>query len=355
MKFSKHYRIWRKTWAVKRAVRNVFQGRSTIARCGKIKPVYFFGKYKVLSFKIGALYLIETLKRMGVNAASGQNIRAESIHDSILVFVKENIPKNLAALKANGNKIIIDMHDNFILPDGALNPDFIGRDIADYLIFPNQALLNAFLSLKPTTSKCVVLYGYADPQITAFFQANGYQKFNELKCCFFGYPWNLDLQMLNVLHGPSEVGVIPLTQDNFEKVLPKLKSCNMHIDYFRPNEVDYLYKPLMKILIAAECRSNIIIKKTPRILELLPEDYPFLVEGNNVESVMRKAHTLFNTPMWEKSLETMDRIRETYTFRSHMNKFVTLLESLSFEKNPGTVTPLEDGAKIVKLQNKEEA
>src|SRR3989338_7463780 len=99
---------------------------------------------------------------MKAKVYTGWNVPPEDLRNSILVYVKHGIPANIKEIKANGNKIIVDMQDNFIEEDGALNPDFIGRDVADCLMFPNQALLDKFLSIKPTTSKCQIFYGFCD-------------------------------------------------------------------------------------------------------------------------------------------------------------------------------------------------
>ncbi|OGW79989.1 MAG: hypothetical protein A3G33_04960 [Omnitrophica bacterium RIFCSPLOWO2_12_FULL_44_17] len=295
----------------------------------KIKPVYFYGNFNLASFKLGGVYMIEALRRLEIPARSGQQIDPLRLRDSIIVCVRENFPDNLPALKANGNKIIIDMRDNFFHDWGALNPDFVGRDIADYLIFPNQALLDKFLSIKPTTSNCVVLYGFADLAISTFFRQNGYKKISQLKCCYFGFKYNLDSGILQFLKNKYGVEAIPLTEFSFDRCFPALRHHNMHID-FRPESNDGLYKPLTKILIAAECRSHILIKDSPRIRELLPSDYPFLVnEKNNAEAAIEKAYHMFGTVEWDFSLGIMDRVREMCSFQNHVTVFVTILEKLS--------------------------
>lgn len=280
------------------------------------------------SFKLGGYYLIHALNQMGIKSYSGEHVAAGNLRDAILVFVKDNIPENLDELKANNNKIVIDMRDNFILKNGALHPDFIGRDAADYLIFPNQALLDKFLSINDTTSNCIVLYGFADPAITSLFLRKGYRKRSRLKCCYFGFNNNLFLQPIENAEDITSVELIPLTESNFDECVEKLYEFNMHID-FRQNEYANEYKPLTKILIAAQCASNIIIKKSPRVLEMLPVDYPFLIDENNLESIMKKAAALFNKKEWEDALKVMEGIRKEFSFQNHINEFINILEKLS--------------------------
>ncbi|MCI5142442.1 MAG: hypothetical protein D3909_12145 [Candidatus Electrothrix sp. ATG1] len=191
-----------------------------------IRPVYIFGSYNLCSFKLGGYYLLHALTQMGIESYSGEYVDARTLRDAILVFVKENIPENLEELKNNNNKIIIDMRDNFILENGALHPDFIGRDIADYLIFPNRALLDKFLSINDTTSNCVVLYGFADPAITSFFRRKGYKKISRLQYCYFGLSHNLHLKYLENIPDPSCIELIPLTESNFEECMERLHEFN---------------------------------------------------------------------------------------------------------------------------------
>ncbi|MFC1814230.1 hypothetical protein ACFL03_16225 [Thermodesulfobacteriota bacterium] len=323
--FLLHFYFFRNVRNARKIIPYILKGRKTIFCNTKINPVYFFGTFGLSSFKLGGVYLIEALRRIGVNARSGRNIPAGTIHDSIIVFVKAGFPEDLRSIKSNQNKIIIDVRDNYCSDYGVLNPDFAGRDIADLLIFPNQALLDRFLEIGSTSSNCLVLYGYPDPAITYFFQQNGYKKINELKSCYFGFDYNLDIQKVNNLQKRMSIDIIPLSEFNFNKYLPKLRDVNMHIDW-NPIQENCLYKPLTKILIAAECRSNIIIKKTPRVLEVLPSDYPFLVEDNDLETIMERAYTIFNTKQWEDALSVMDSIREKYSFYNHMEQFIDVLK-----------------------------
>jgi len=298
-------------------------------KCSIAKPVYFFGNYKLSSFKLGGQYLISALNQFGIKAESGENTGPEKLHDAILVFVKECIPENLEELKTNGNKIIIDIQDNFIHRKGALYPDFIGRDIADYLIFPNQALLDRFLAIKDTISNCIVLYGFADPAITSYFIRTGKQTLDTLRCCYFGFDYNLDIESFKNTGQLLKIERIPLTEFNFTEHVKKLRNFNMHID-IRQNKRDEAYKPLTKVFIAAQCSSNIIIRRSPRVLEVLPDDYPFLVDDkNDPQSIMERAYALYNKNQWNDSLAFMDEVNNRFSFQNHIIKFIEILQKLS--------------------------
>ncbi len=294
----------------------------------RIKPVFFFGNYRLASFKLGGVYLIEALKQMGINAKPGKYRSSKKIHGSILVTIKKKYIKNLQTLKNNNNKIIIDVRDNYFEDDGIFNPNFFGRDLADHILFPHQALLDKFLSIAKTDSVCTVLHGYADPAISYFFKKKGYREFNQLQSCYFGSDYNLDINRIENSHNGFSLTQIPTSVYSFNQYITRLRNFNMHID-LNPVHEDCLYKPLTKLLIAAECRSNIIIKKTPRILEILPSDYPFLIEGDSLENVLEKANTIYNTPEWNDALSVMDDIRETYSFNNHVKKFTDILKELS--------------------------
>lgn len=293
-----------------------------------IKPVVFFGGYRLTSFKLGGLYPVAALKQMGLRAASGRDRSIEKIKNTILVTIRRNHLGDLRLLKTKNNKIIVDVRDNYYDEDGVFNPDFFGRDAADYIIFPSQVLLDRFLTLGPTSSACEVLHGYADPAITCFFEKQGYRQFNRLHCCYFGFDFNLDVQRIKELGNNFSVTQIPLTENNFNQYVSRLKNYNMHID-LSPARDASLYKPLTKVLIAAECRSNIMIRKTPRVLELLPADYPFLIEDDDIASVMERAAAMVGTPEWQDALSVMDDIRKACAFRNHIKKLIRILEALS--------------------------
>ena len=313
---------------MRRSIKSVFTVRPQRFRPHHIKPVYFYGSYDLSSFKITGAYPLEALKMLKVKAYSGWNVPPEDLKNSILVFVKRGMPASIKKIKANGNRIIIDMQDNFIENDGALNPNFIGRDVADYLLFPNQALLDKFLSIKPTTSKCLVFHGFCDPVISAIFKKKKKSFLPGLRCCYFGFKFNLSLDKIGQAEKIFKIEVIPLTESNFNQWVEQLRHFNLHID-LRPVSEDNLYKPLTKVSIAAECRSNILIEKSARVLEMLPEDYPYLIENNDLETAMRRAKETYGTPVWDRALEMMADVREKYSFSNHMQKFIGLLQSLS--------------------------
>lgn len=322
----------RARWAQKRrivgALDRVFDPRRSAAASRKIRRTVFFGSYRLSSFKLGGLYPIEALNRMGLHARSGEKVPPESLRDAILVFVKEELPPDLRPFKARGNRIVVDMRDNHIHADGALNPGFVGRDVADRLIFPNQAVRDAFLAIGQTESRCDVLYGFADPEITRSLLDHGIRNYRELRGCYFGFSENLDAGLLGAARGAVPMEQIPLTETDFERHLPRLGACNLHVD-LRPLASDNLYKPLTKVLIAAECRSNIIIERSSRSLELLPEDYPFLVDGHDAASAFQRARALFGTAAWHQALAVMERIRQAHSFQNHMHALLGMLEELS--------------------------
>ena len=327
-KIQYYWRFKKGQYHIRQSIKCVLDIRSQRSRIRHIKPVYFYGSYNLSAFKIGGIYPLEALKMLKVKAYSGWHVPPEDLKNSILIFVKHGIPVNIKKIKDNGNKIIVDMQDNFIESDGALNPDFVGRDVADYLLFPNQVLLDKFLSIKPTTSKCLVYYGFCDPAIALISKRNKKLPSQGLKCCYFGFKLNLSLDKISQAEKIFKVNMIPLTEYNFNHLVNQLPQYNLHIDLRSVNN-DSLYKPLMKILIAAECRSNILIERTPRVLEILPKDYPYLIDHSDLESAMRCAKETYGTPVWDKALEIMADVREKYSFNNYMQGFIELLNSLS--------------------------
>lgn len=287
-----------------------------------IKPVFFLGRYNKLSFKLGGLYIIEGLREYGIKAFSGYYMPEKNIRNSIVVIVRNLYGKfDILKLKEKGNIIVFDIRDGYsaILKD--VNHLI---DLSDCLIFPNSCFLNEMLKRKKTLPKSVVLYGYADPAISALFHRGWYKTFEDITLCYFGDIANVDFKILGILQREIPVEIIPATLENMNKLV----NFNMHID-IRKNKEDDLFKPLTKILIAAECDSNIIIEKTPRTLEILPDDYPFFISRNNIEEETKRIKSLFNTEEWKYGLSVMADIRKKYTFRNHIQSFIKILEELS--------------------------
>ncbi len=319
-------RLSRRIAGARRDVRALLGTSSGRSPRPDMRPVYFYGNFKLSSFKLGGTYIIEGLKLRGIRACSGHRVPVERVRDAIVVFVREKIPRDLAAIRANNNAIVIDMRDNFIEEWGALRSDFVGRDAADCLIFPNEALKKAFLAAGPTSARCKVLYGFADPRIATFFAGAGYASLDGPRCCYFGFSQNLDKAMVDSQQARERVNVIPLTEKNFDTCVPMLRDFNLHLDV-RPS--DNQYKPLTKVLIAAECRSHIIMRESPRVLELLPAHYPFLFRGDGLGEAIRLAYEAFRTPRWDKALRAMDSVRERHSYSHHLDRFVQILEELS--------------------------
>lgn len=287
----------------------------------RIKPVYFIGRYGSIAFKLGGFYMIEALREAGIKAYPGYRCSLKNIYNSIVVIVKDIYEKvDMLTLKKNGNKIILDIHDNYSdIIEGANN--YI--DLADYILFPNHALLEKISQIKGKIPSYAIMYGYPDPAISSLFIEKGYRTFEEIRCCYFGYIRNVDMEIIELLKKEVSVTIVPATLKNIDKLI----NFNMHID-IRKNEEDTAYKPLTKILIAAECNANILIEKTPRVLELLPPDYPFFISASDKENDIKRIKLLFNTEKWSYGLSIMENIRKKYSFRNHIISFIKILEEL---------------------------
>ncbi|MCX8082791.1 MAG: hypothetical protein N3D17_05295 [bacterium] len=286
-----------------------------------IKPVYFFGPYKSISFKLGGSYILEALRQSGIKAYSGYYTNVDSIYDSIVVIVQRISEEiDVMKLKKNGNRIIFDIHDAYCLWK---EETYRLIDIADFIIYPNRTLVDEISKDKKKTY--TVLYGYADPAIYILFREKKYKNFDTIKCCYFGYKRNAEMKILNKLQKEISLTLLPSSLESIKK----LTDFNMHIDV-RKDKVkdDILYKPLTKILIAAECNSNIIVEKTPRTLEILPEDYPFFISKDKIEEDIKRIKSLFGTEKWRYGLSVMADIRNKYTFSYHLQSFIKILEGL---------------------------
>lgn len=104
------------------------------------------------------------------------------------------------------------------------------------------------------------------------------------------------------------------TEQDFLRFLPRLPEFNLHYNV-RPGEQDTpggIAKPLTKAFVAANCRSNVIMRRdTDDALDHLPADYPYFVEGDEPEqirAVLDQARDDFGGPRWRYGLDAMEAV-----------------------------------------------
>jgi hypothetical protein len=139
---------------------------------------------------------------------------------------------------------------------------------------------------------------------------------NALKAAYVGL-----LENASIPEGiAGEVKTFEVRNDqDMAKVLPSLAHFNFHYAV-RPESADGLlraYKPFTKGFTAAALRSNVIVNRaTDDAVDLLSEDYPYLVSNTSADEILRvfrHAQDGYGSPEWEHGLRIMKEIRNRVT------------------------------------------
>ena len=294
-------------------------------------PVAFYGHFSGVAFRLGASLVIDQLNRHGIDAHSGEQLPIDRVENSTVVIVQRALLDNgrrevhmghdlrelLLELKARNNIIIYDVQDLFHFAD----VDHPARDLVDQIIFPTRALAERFLANGGTTARYEVINLYCDPRVLN--HPSPARGMDEMRAVYYGRP-----NVAPEYHSGRYEILAPHTIGVSDAHLDHLKSFNLHID-INDDWATREYKTQVKIFTAAGCGANVITERNQRTLEVLPDDYPFLIEQpGQLADMLQFAERAYGGPLWHKGLEQMQQVRRSYTLERYMSKFIPLIESL---------------------------
>jgi hypothetical protein len=238
----------------------------------------------------------------------------DSIHNSIIIFIKNNRKLNIETLKnsKNNNNInIIDVIDyteekNYDIIDFNEN-QFI--KYIDGLIVNNIFMKNEFDKKYVNVITYVIPHHY-DIRMNDF----NFAKDNEIKILFNGETNNnlncLHIDKLSIrndfLINDSNLSLMNfLNNDSFKK-------CLCHINIRDENSFAYKYKPCMKLAHAVASNSIIITTYDMSIRDILSIDYPYILKNHdykNVIDMIEYVKNTYNTDIWHKALKIINDLK----------------------------------------------
>ena len=131
----------------------------------------------------------------------------------------------------------------------------------------------------------------------------------------------------------DDIRVMPVWRNNeMEQAVQALSSFNFHYNVrseFPALTLRRTYKPFIKGITAAACRSNILVnRQVDDAVEFLTPDYPYLVDSpssGHVEEAFRKAKEEFGSPEWHRGLEIIRSIRERVSGQAQARQFAGIV------------------------------
>jgi hypothetical protein len=263
------------------------------------------------------------------NCTCSKNIN--QINNSIVIYIKNsNLDlKTLQISKKNNNINVIDIIDyiEIISKDKTIynEPDLIKNNFNNYVdaYIVNNKIMEYEYTIKYNKFSFVIPHHY-DPSLE---KINRSIKFDNLKFLFNGYigHTNNNCLYINELKESLNNFYISPGIDNF--LSNKLLHNCCHINIRKTNSWEFKTKPAMKLAHAAGMNCNIITTNDNSILDLLPEDYPYLLKDDSFESTQKMIEYVketFNTPIWENALETMKLIKSELTLENIVDKYYCL-------------------------------
>jgi len=241
----------------------------------------------------------------------------DSIYDSIIIFIKDNCGVDINLLKKsknNNNKNIIDIIDYCVIFNNDENnygtPDFIENQYINYIdaFIVNNNYMKKEYEEKYNKFSYVIPHHYDLRLKDRVFDKN-----DDLQIIFNGYIGHVNKNCL-YLNELIEKYNIKYCDDFTKYVNTKeYNTSNCHISIRKKNSWEYNIKPAMKLAHAAVCGANIIITDDKSVIDLLDENYPYLLKDDSYESVINMIEyvkTTYNTDVWFNGLKMMEKVKE---------------------------------------------
>jgi hypothetical protein len=270
-----------------------------------MRPIIFFIEDK----NCGAPFLLGTMLKHSfdqfefpVEIKYSENIN--TVKDS-LVFVYKHSPsiKILDMLKSNGNKIVMDVVDEFIRPGTNV------LDLYDYSYFDGLLI---------RVNKILDEYKFPEHLIIGYI----------------AHHWDIRLQDVtpNPNFNPTPLGVINDARDmpfaselinnniiklppnfnplQFGSLIDEFNQYSIHYSVRQTNSIAYKFKPFTKLITASAFEAPLITNYDWAIRDLVPEDYPYLIEGNSYQEIVELINSIHpDTKEWKYAVDVMKYVK----------------------------------------------
>lgn len=205
-----------------------------------------------------------------------------------VVFVKESDRGLVEDAKERGNVVIYDPLDRFCYKDKTV--DF--GDLVDIVIVPNRQCADFYAPVFQKARYALIPHQW-DARLTASAPQD--------KCRpgYIGKPFNCieEWRGDRVTVSPEMLAAAPLF--------------NLHLSVNQRDAKSVLLKPATKIATASAVLANVVSRRDPSALELLGDDYPYLIGATeSTTDAIRRARLDFGSATWRRSRDTMRLVRE---------------------------------------------
>jgi len=228
--------------------------------------------------------------------------RIPRMRNATVVVVKEWRPQDIRKLKEQGCRVVYDVVDNATVWDRGLGDGALSLDA---VILPCAELEGVW------TAK-----GFPMPPAARVIHHHGDTRFSENEATEFRPVCiSTHTQIPQEAHA---AGVDCITEENgWEGLFEQAKEYNLHIGVYAETGPEHQFKPPSKLATAAACGANIILQRLPSNIDLLPESYPYYVDGPaEIPAMLEKARADFDGPEWERGLAMLRNVRERTTARA---------------------------------------
>jgi hypothetical protein len=249
----------------------------------------------------------------------------DDIKDSIVIMCKHLIPDaEIEILKKNNNKIVIDVVDEFIREetnvldlydyskiDGIISR--IKKVVDDYQFLPNLAVVYIphhwdirLQDVQPTIKN--INY---KPALIA----------NDLR----------DMPHLPYLYDNKLIDFhMNISFDSYNEYIDIFKKYNFHYNVRETNSVNYKFKPASKLVTAAALNTPLITNYDWSLRDLIPEDYPFLIQDTSLDSILNTINSIDNVSdsQYNYALEILADVKYKTALVNLVPAYINFFEQL---------------------------
>lgn len=275
-----------------------------------MKPIIFLVKDP----NCGASFACGNMVKEGLEAYDIESkilyyneINLDDIKNSIVTIFKHSLlTQDLITLRKNNNKIIIDVVDEFIRPQTNV------IDLYDYSLFDGviSRVKKVFDEYAfPTHLELIYIPLHWDIR---FQDLNFNPTFNPTPVCIAN---DLrDMPHVQYLFTNKKVNFITnLGVEAFSdpRMIATFSQYSTHYNIRETNSIAYKFKPATKLITAAAFNTPIITNYDWAIQDLIPRDYPFLIQNTFLDDVVNFIDNIKNIPKdkWDYSLDVMKEVK----------------------------------------------
>jgi len=273
--------------------------------------------------KCGASFTCGNMVKVGLEAYNINSkilyydkINLNDIKDSIITIFKHTLStEDLILLRKNGNKVIMDVVDEFIRPQTNV------VDLYDYSLFDGviSRIKKVFDEYKfPPHLELVYLPLHWD------IRFQDYPKFSPTNLTPLCLSNDLrDVPHINHLFTNKKVDFITnLKIEDFSdpNIINKFSPYSLHYNIRETESIAYKFKPPTKLLTASAFNSPLITNYDWALQDLIPLDYPFLIQDTSLNNIVNFIDGIKNISKkeWEYSLDIAKEIK-------HVTSLITLI------------------------------